>query len=355
LNLDDLNLIKKIDQSEGINILRTLHHRFKLSYMEGVHNRIGQRNAIHNILLTGMGPFEAGARMFLSCVANQCQVPAGILDSDNLPEWIKGPGWLIIALMGKEDEDDFIPRMVKWKNRECQQVVLSFTTPEALPREDEVLPCDLTRIRCVSGWEAVEVIGILAGLFSRMNWLPDMTEEVERICQVLQKHAAILDVESPVCQNPVKRAAGQMVGRWATIFGADHLAALAQYWKIQLNRIAKTWSQYEIIPGSEYSTPAGLLYPSDSLSSMHAIFLKGSKNQPQNLTWLDALRRFFMQQGINTDFYAVKGDTWLEEVLLGIQYGDFLAYFLAIANGVDPAPGEIRNYIKFLVTTQVEG
>lgn len=45
-----------------------------------------------------------------------------------------------------------------------------------------------------------------------------------------------------------------------------------------------------------------------------------------------------MMQGINTDRYIAPGDGLLEQMWSAIQFGDYVAYYLAMLYNVDPTP-----------------
>jgi glucose/mannose-6-phosphate isomerase len=149
-----------------------------------------------------------------------------------------------------------------------------------------------------------------------------------------------LKAEIPVVQNPAKRLAGQFMGRWVTIFGAEVLAPVARRWKGQLNELAKAWGQFDFIPEADHNTLAGILHPEELLSHMMAIFLRGSSEHPRNRLRSDLTRRALMVEGINTDFIDAQGDNPMAQQWTALHYGDYTSYYLAMAYEMDPTPVE---------------
>jgi len=43
-------------------------------------------------------------------------------------------------------------------------------------------------------------------------------------------------------------------------------------------------------------------------------------------------------EGLNTDVFTAKGSSPLEHMWTAIHFGDYMAYYLAIAYGIDPTP-----------------
>lgn len=49
-------------------------------------------------------------------------------------------------------------------------------------------------------------------------------------------------------------------------------------------------------------------------------------------------RQVFLTSGMNTEFIGAKGELALAQMWTMLHYGDYLAYYLALAYGIDPTP-----------------
>ena len=112
----------------------------------------------------------------------------------------------------------------------------------------------------------------------------------------------------PAALNPAKRYAGQMMGRWVTIFGSGILAPVARRWKTQVNELAKAWAQYELLPEADHNTLTGVLEPQNSLPGILALFLRCPADHPRNRLRSELTRKLFMVEGINTDDIHALGE-----------------------------------------------
>jgi glucose/mannose-6-phosphate isomerase len=147
-----------------------------------------------------------------------------------------------------------------------------------------------------------------------------------------------LQKEVPVVRNPAKREAGQLIGRWVMVFGADVLAPVARRWKTQLNELAKAWAQFEALPEADHNALAGLMQPEQALSNTMALFLRARSYHPRNLLRVELTKQAYMLEGLNTDFIDAQGETPLAQQWTALHFGDYVAYYLAMLYETDPTP-----------------
>ena len=68
------------------------------------------------------------------------------------------------------------------------------------------------------------------------------------------------------------------------------------------------------------------------------LFLQADSNHPRNQRRIELTKKGFKAEGLNTDLVQAKGKTRLAQMWNLIQFGDFTAYYLAMAYDVDPTP-----------------
>ena len=159
-----------------------------------------------------------------------------------------------------------------------------------------------------------------------------------RAVDEMKKQRETLAADLPDHQNPAKRMAGQLIDRWVSVFGADLLAPVARRWKGQISEVAKAWGQYEDLPEADHNTLAGVLNPEENLLKTMALFLYAETNHPRNRRRIELTKKNFMIEGISTDLIQAKGETRMAQMWTTVQFGDYTAYYLAMAYDVDPTP-----------------
>ena len=91
---------------------------------------------------------------------------------------------------------------------------------------------------------------------------------------------------------------------------------------------------------------AGILNPEAKLNEMMVVFLTASTDHPRNRLRSELTRKTFMLQGIGTDTIQANSASALVNQWTLLQYGDYVAYYLAMAYGVDPTTVEAIESFK---------
>ena len=94
------------------------------------------------------------------------------------------------------------------------------------------------------------------------------------------------------------------------------------------------------VPEADHNTLAGILNPEENLTRMMVIFLRAPSDHPRNRLRSDLTRKAFMLEGIGTNFFTAQGQSALSHLWTALHFGDYTAYYLAMAYGVDPTPVE---------------
>jgi len=175
-------------------------------------------------------------------------------------------------------------------------------------------------------------------LLARLGQIPDPSGEVASAVAAMRAQRERLGAASPVVRNPAKRMAGQLMDRWPIFFGAGLLAPVARRWRTQIAELAKAMAQFEELPEADHNMVAGVEHPKPMVGPTMVVFLQSSFNHPRNLKRLEATRQVLMLEGFNTDIIDCPGPSRLAQQWTGLHMGDYLAYYLAMAYGVDPTP-----------------
>jgi glucose/mannose-6-phosphate isomerase len=180
--------------------------------------------------------------------------------------------------------------------------------------------------------------GLLLAAFTRLGLIPDPSQELAGAVTAMKAQQLHLKADVPVTQNPAKRQAGQLLGRWVTVLGSGVMAPVARRWKGQVCELAKAWAQFEFLPEADHNTLAGSQNPVEILAHTTVIFLRSASDHPRNRLRLEFTRQALMLEGLGTDFYDAKGDTPLANLWTALHFGDYMAYYLAMLYEVDPTP-----------------
>jgi glucose/mannose-6-phosphate isomerase len=180
--------------------------------------------------------------------------------------------------------------------------------------------------------------GLLLGVFTRLGLIADPSVEIASAVREMRTQQIKLRPDLPVSQNAAKRLAGQLVGRWVNVIGSGVLAPVARRWKGQLNELAKAAGGFDSLPEADHNTLAGLTNPEAALSRTSTVFLNAGSDHPRNQLRSKFTQQAFMLAGLNSNDHTACGDNPLAQQWSALHFGDYLAYYLAMAYGEDPTP-----------------
>jgi len=171
-----------------------------------------------------------------------------------------------------------------------------------------------------------------------MNFIPNPANDINEAVSAMKASQEHIRAEVVAAQNPAKRYAGQLVGRWVTFVGTETLAPVARRWKIQVNQFAKAGANFEVIPEANHNALTATLNPGQTLNAhTMTLFLRAPSDHPRNRLRSDLMRQAFMLEGLNTDVIDARGESVPANLWTLILFGDYMAYYLAMAYGSDPS------------------
>ena len=336
-DLDSQNMIAEIDAlPEQLEKAWELGSSLNLHYPE----------TIRSVCIAGMGGSAIGGSLIQAYAAPYAPVPVIVHRDYGLPAWAEGPGTLVIASSHSGNTEETLSAFQTAVERGCQ--ILAVTTGGSLADRAAERGTGLWTFqhagqpRAAVGYS----FGLLLAAFSQLDLIPDPAMELKGALQELREQQKNLTAEIPIADNPAKRLAGQLVGRWVSIFGAGMMAPVARRWKGQINELAKTWAQFGELPEADHNTLAGTLNPEEAILKTMTLFLQADSNHPRNRLRTELTKRSLMLEGLNTDFVPSRGETRLAQQWTALHLGDYTAYYLAMSYGADPTPVEALEDFK---------
>jgi glucose/mannose-6-phosphate isomerase len=335
--LDDVSVFRALDVRGLIAQIQSLPDQMAAAYQLGSELALEPYSGITQVAVLGQGAILDGAGLLAGYTASQVSVPFCVIRDETLPAWIKGPGALLIVLAHSR-WDEFSLEAAQLARQRGANVLAMVNSQDLAAELDEMkVPAWVYPHEHLPSAAAGTIFALLHSLLMRLELLPQAGKEIAEMLHALRNVQMVLQKEVPASLNPAKRMAGQLMGRWVVVYGADYLIPVAQRWKSQLNSLAHTSAQCETVPEADHSTLSGIESPVNLLSRLMVLFLRAQDLTERNGLRLDLTREMYLQQGINTDFINARGDTRLSHLWTTVLFGDYTAYYLAMANGVDPS------------------
>ncbi len=346
MNLDDLTYFQTIDSHNFLAHIDGLPDQVRNAWALGESLTLpASFRSVNHVVIAGMGGSAIGGALTQALVAPESSLPVTVLRDYTLPAFV-GPNTLVIGSSHSGNTEETVSA--------CEQAVargaklLAITTGGQLAALAEQHGGMVWRFehsgapRAAVGWSFMLSLSALV----KLGAVKDKSAEVVEAVAAMRSQQATLRADSPVTRNPAKRMAGQLLGRISAIFASDYLAPVARRWNGQLTEVAKAWAQFAELPEMNHNQVVGTLYPAELVSKFMALFLRSAHDHPRNRRRAQVTREIYMTSGFNTDEIEAQGQSPLAHMLTALHYGDYVAYYLAMAYGVDPTPIPQIDYLK---------
>ena len=345
MDLDNQSNFERIDSKDMLSQIEGLPDQLENAWNLGQSLPLPDWDSVERVVIAGMGGSAIGADLLSAYAVNHCPVPVVVHRNYGLPGWARGSQTLVIASSHSGNTEETLSAFVQAQGNDCR--VLTISTGGSL--KEKALTAGAAswtfehqgQPRAAVGFS----FGLLLAAFTRLHLLPPPGDEIREAIQAMRVQQAGLRAAVPVVSNLAKRMAGQLYGRWVAIIGADILEPVARRWKGQINELAKAWGQFEAIPEANHNTVSGAANPEEALAHTLVIFLRAPSYHARNLQRTNLMKKAFMLEGLNTDFIDAQGENPLAHMWTALHLGDYIAYYLAMAYGIDPTPIDaIQNF-----------
>jgi len=341
MNLDQSDIYHNLDQDGVIDRITAFPGTLIRSFREANNKTLVKSGPVSRILVCGVGD-SALAGEILAVYANQrSRLQVTVRSDFQLPEWADASDTLMVFLEN-DGNDSEVMHAYKSSLGSCSQKLViggpGKLTALAEENNDFSWLCPEKKSKTSLEWSLGQLLGVLS-LTGCQTVIDDLDESI----RLLQEQMARLLPAIPVSRNPAKRLAGQLVNRFVTIAAPEGLLPAARRWKQQFNLAGKAWAQVETLPEMNHGALAATINPGDLLSRMVVVFLRGNE-PPMVRVRSDLARQGFLVEGIPVDYFDAIGENSLAQLLSTAHFGDFVAYYLAIAYGVNPQKPDLIDF-----------
>jgi len=346
MNLDDWQAFPSLDPQGMLTEINGLPSQMERAWEQAQSLALPHTEGIRRVLIAGMGGSAIAADLLQAYAAPLACVPLIVWREYDLPAYAAGPETLFIASSHSGNTEEVLSAFDAAKDAGLTMVAIA--TGGALAERAREADCPLWLLDHQGQPRAAvgASFGYLLGLLCRLGFIPDAAQHMAQAVQTMRKQQAAVGAQVPVEENPAKRLAAQLIGRWPTIVGADLLAPVARRWRTQIAELSKSPANFEALPEADHNMLAGWKAPPDLIEKSIVVFLHSDFCQMRNQLRIKLTRQVIGAEGVSTDLFAAKGPNPLAQQWTGLHFGDYVSYYLAMAYGQDPTPVSILQEFK---------
>jgi glucose/mannose-6-phosphate isomerase len=294
---------------------------------------------IQNIVVAGMGDSALAAELVTAAVSSSIRLPVTLHRGYGIPAFANGSQTLVVCISHSGNSEEVLDAFETAQKNRCSLFVITTGGKLAKRAAEKNVPVWEFDSKGVVDTAAIAYpFALLLALLSRLNFIPDPANDVAEAIAMMKRSQQHIVADVIAAKNPAKRYAGQLVGRWVTFVGTETLAPVARRWKMQINQLAKAGANFEVIPEATHNTLIATINPNPTLNAhTMTLFMRAPSDHPRNRLRSDLMRQAFMLEALNTDVIDARGESVIAHLWTLIIFGDYMAYYLAMAYGADPS------------------
>ncbi|MDO8535905.1 MAG: SIS domain-containing protein, partial [Candidatus Omnitrophota bacterium] len=143
------------------------------------------------------------------------------------------------------------------------------------------------------------------------------------------------------------KIASDIFGKFPVIYGSsDHIDAVVTRWRGQLAENSKTLSSGHLFPEMNHNEIVGWENPKKVLNECVAVILRDAADHPRISGRMVVTGKLLKKDKVKVLEISSSGKGLLARIFSLIYLGDYVSFYLAILNGIDPTPVGKITYLK---------
>jgi glucose/mannose-6-phosphate isomerase len=339
--------IERYDKSGMRRLLAGFHRQVEDAVRIGKRSKIpSMGSSINDIVLTGLGGSAIAGDLLRSYLAPELDVPFMVNRHYLLPQFVGGKSLVIVSSYSGNTEETISAHRDARKRRakvlcissggETQRLAKKFrqpliTIPRGLPP------------RAALGYSFFPLLLSLV----KLKFIRSRDKDIRETMIALERQGRRYNSLDPK-RNPALQLAQRLYGKLPIVYSpADRLDAVNLRWRGQLEENAKLLAYGNVLPEMNHNELVGWKVLRRLMSEMAVIFLRDRSDHKRIALRMD------LTKGIVSEFAAGATEVWSEgksglaRMFSLIYLGDWVSYYVAMLNGIDPTPVKVIDYLKW--------
>ena len=186
----------------------------------------------------------------------------------------------------------------------------------------------------------------LLGILHKLRLLEVKPSHLQEAFSLVDDLSISVRQDVPLENNQAKQLAQRLHTRLSVIYGAGLLSEVAVRWKTQLNENSKSWAFSEILPELNHNAVVGYGLPREIAGQAHVILLHSSLLHPRISLRYRLTAELMKRDGVTCEILEASASSPLAQMIQLVLLGDYVSFYLAVLNNVDPTAVGPIDYLK---------
>lgn len=178
----------------------------------------------------------------------------------------------------------------------------------------------------------------LLAVGEKLGLMEGIATDVDEALSAMESLRARIGEDVPLADNAAKQLATKLAGRLPVIYGAELLTEVAHRWKTQFNESSKVWAFYEQLPEANHNAIVSFELPPEVTRLIFVVYLTSPDLHPRVALHFAFSQRMLTEAGVPYEEVKAEGRGGLAQAMTSVLFGDYVSYYLALVNEVDPSP-----------------
>ena len=344
--LDEPKTYQRLDPSGMLQHLHELPDQCQRAWQNALAFELPQSyRRVDRAIILGMGGSAIGGDLLRSLALLENRLPVWVYRSYGLPPLLN-ENTLLIASSYSGNTEETLSSFAESLQTPAKKLVLTGGGRLRALAEKEGIPVFPIDYQAPPRAAFPHSFIPLLGIFQKLGLLKDKSADLSEAMQLLNNLSPELTESMPLASNQAKQLAIRLSGKLAVIYGAGILSEVAQRWKAQLNENSKAWAFYEIFPELNHNAIVGYQFPSEMRERVLVVLLHSSLLHPRISDRYRLTAEILTEAGIEHELVEARGDSPLAQMMSMVLLGDYVSFYLALLNSVDPTPVAPIDYLK---------
>lgn len=347
MDLNDQRAIRSLDTDNMLERIEELPRQCVAAWQQSQESPLPpDYRFIEQAVIVGMGGSAIGGFLLQGLIADECRIPLTVLRDYTLPAFVQGPQSLVMACSYSGNTEETLSCFEQALARRTRPLAITTGGKLAALAQDAGAPVlqfnYRSQPRAALGYSFL----LLLGVAHRLGLIRDYSRDLDESADVMRTWQEELGAPVPQAHNTAKQLAAQLEGRLPVTYGAGFLGPVANRWKTQLNENAKHWAFFEVLPELNHNAVVGLGIPPAIRDSIAVLMLRSPLDPPRIKQRWDVTGELLAREGVTALEVYGRGESALAQMLSLIHFGDYVSFYLAACNEVDPTPVERIAFLK---------
>ena len=344
--LDDLAAMRRLDAQDMLGRITEMPTQCRIAWERVMSFELppAYRQA-REVLILGMGGSAIGGDLLRTLAAREYPLPVLVNRQYTVPAFVDERTLVIACSYSGNTEETLAAFRAAL---EKGAMGLAIATGGKLARLAEAHSLPFYRIEYCSVPRAALAHSFvsLLGIFQQLGFIADKRDDLAEAAEVMEQWQAEIGPQVATKDNPAKQLAQRLYGKLPVVYGAGLLGTVARRWKGQLNENTKNWAFFEEMSELNHNAVLGTHWPQELLPQLLVVMLTSEGDHPRNALRFQVTRELLEREGVAVEILPARGRGRLAQMLSTIHFGDFISFYLAMLNGVDPTDTGAIEWLK---------